>query len=306
MLRAAVISALSVLPGTGAATTLDLPSGAQLTAEATEAQARALLPLGPWADGAVQTVPAEGQVSLRAWRLPGGARTTLQVLEPLRAQLLENGYEVQFACADHVCGGFDFRYAMELLPEPDMHVDLGDFQYLLARRAGAAGPEHLALTVSRAPEAGFVHLTHVSAAAAPAPSVVASSKSFAAVPVAGLPSAAGGGRIALDDLEFGTGDADLGPGPYPSLAALAEALAAAPAARLVLVGHTDAVGGLDGNVALSRRRADAVRARLISAHGVAPGRVTAEGIGWLAPRADNADPAGREANRRVEALLLGG
>ena len=110
----------------------------------------------------------------------------------------------------------------------------------------------------------------------------------------------------LADLDFGTGAAALGAGPFASLAALAEYLKADPARRIALVGHTDTVGGYDANLALSRRRARAVMDRLAKAHGVPPAQMEAEGIAYLAPRASNTARAGREANRRVEAVLLGG
>jgi len=74
--------------------------------------------------------------------------------------------------------------------------------------------------------------------------------------------------------------------------------------RIALVGHTDTVGGLQGNIALSRERAQAVRQRLIDDYDIAPERVEAEGTGYLAPLATNRTAEGREANRRVEAVLL--
>jgi outer membrane protein OmpA-like peptidoglycan-associated protein len=71
-----------------------------------------------------------------------------------------------------------------------------------------------------------------------------------------------------------------------------------------LVGHTDSVGGLSGNIALSKRRAQSVRQRLIDTHGVDPSRLDAEGMGYLSPAASHLTPEGREANRRVEVIVL--
>ena len=76
------------------------------------------------------------------------------------------------------------------------------------------------------------------------------------------------------------------------------------AGRVALVGHTDAQGSLDANIALSKRRAQAVADRLVAGHGVARAQLQAEGMGWLAPVATNLTPEGREANRRVEAVVL--
>jgi OOP family OmpA-OmpF porin len=72
---------------------------------------------------------------------------------------------------------------------------------------------------------------------------------------------------------------------------------------VVLVGHTDASGGLAGNTALSRARAASVRDRLMAEYAVPAAQITAEGVGYLAPRATNKTEDGRARNRRVEAIL---
>jgi OOP family OmpA-OmpF porin len=46
-----------------------------------------------------------------------------------------------------------------------------------------------------------------------------------------------------------------------------------------------------------------VRAALIRDHGVAPERLIAEGVGYLAPRVRNDTAEGRALNRRVEAVV---
>jgi OOP family OmpA-OmpF porin len=117
------------------------------------------------------------------------------------------------------------------------------------------------------------------------------------------------GRVVLDGLAFASGSADLtasdlAPSGAAALDALAAWLAQDPARRVAVVGHTDATGSLDANLALSRRRAQAVAARLEAAPGVSPAQVVASGAGFLAPRATNLTPEGREANRRVEAVAL--
>ena len=108
----------------------------------------------------------------------------------------------------------------------------------------------------------------------------------------------------LDGLDFATGSAELAPGGDAALLALAAYLTSHPARRVALVGHTDAQGPLDANIALSKRRAQAVADRLVAAHGVSRAQLRAEGMGWLAPLATNLTPEGREANRRVEAVVL--
>lgn len=78
-----------------------------------------------------------------------------------------------------------------------------------------------------------------------------------------------------------------------------------PNLRIAIVGHTDTVGGLEANIAVSRARASAVRDRLIERYDVAPNRIEAGGMGYLSPVASNLTPEGREMNRRVEVILLG-
>jgi OOP family OmpA-OmpF porin len=123
-------------------------------------------------------------------------------------------------------------------------------------------------------------------------------------PAPGLAAAlAQTGAVALDDLTFATGSAQLGPGDFASLRDLAAYLAGNPDRTVALVGHTDASGDLAGNVALSRARAASVRDRLVRDYGAPADRVTAEGVGYLAPRATNLTPEGRTLNRRVEVVL---
>jgi OOP family OmpA-OmpF porin len=110
--------------------------------------------------------------------------------------------------------------------------------------------------------------------------------------------------VVLPGLDFETGSAALADRTYPALRALAGYLAADPARRIALVGHTDRVGELDSNMALSKQRAASVAERLVDRHGVAPEKLESHGVGYLSPRAPNATSGGREMNRRVEAVPL--
>ena len=82
------------------------------------------------------------------------------------------------------------------------------------------------------------------------------------------------------------------------------ALQLLPEATLVVTGHTDDVGEEGTNVALSQARAQVVVDWMVD-RGISPERVVARGAGETEPIADNAAPGGREANRRVEAVLEG-
>ena len=72
-----------------------------------------------------------------------------------------------------------------------------------------------------------------------------------------------------------------------------------PSFRVAVDGHTDDVGKDEYNQGLSDDRAASVKAYLVS-KGIAEDRIVSEGFGETTPIADNATPAGRAKNRRVE------
>ena len=72
--------------------------------------------------------------------------------------------------------------------------------------------------------------------------------------------------------------------------------------RVLVIGHTDAVGPAAYNRQLSTERADAVREALAT-YGIASSRIRADGRGEVEPRADNDTVDGRQANRRVEIMV---
>lgn len=107
-------------------------------------------------------------------------------------------------------------------------------------------------------------------------------------------------------IEFAFASAEIAADSIPTLDRLAAVMndPGAVRHRFAVVGHTDAVGGDAANLALSLRRAAAVRDYLVRVRGVAEGRLEIEGRG----RSRLADPAHPKAavNRRVEVVNLGG
>ena len=76
-----------------------------------------------------------------------------------------------------------------------------------------------------------------------------------------------------------------------------------PSWKLQIEGHTDSVGGKEGNMKLSQSRAEGFRGWLVS-HGIESARLTSKGFGETKPVADNATDDGRAKNRRVDLRKL--
>lgn len=280
-----------------------LPTGARETVSRTSPAGSYDLPIGSWTEAAgIPVANLEGEVRRKAWRISGAGLTTGQVLRPLREQLVSDGFDIIFDCSAQSCGGFDFRFGTEVLRAPNMYVDLSDYRFLSAKSADAS--QALSLLVSRDGDALFVQLIEVG----PAGRTGVSVSQAASAPI---PEDAGDvvaqlertGHVVLADLDFASGAASLGDGPVQSLDAVVAYLTANPTRQITFVGHTDATGSLEANVALSRRRAQAAQAYVV-ARGVPASQVAADGVGFLSPRATNLTAPGRQANRRVEAVLI--
>lgn len=311
MVRAALSSALCLalsLGGAARALDLSLPAAARQTASEDSAPDSFALPARPYADGKLPVIDVEGRVTRQAWQIPSQGLTTLQLMGPLRDQLQAAGYTMILECVDSECGGFDFRYAADILPAPAMLVDLFDYRVLTARKGEGRAASHVMILTSITSSAGYVQLVTITPEAAP--NVTTAGGATQPVRTAGPEAPIAtlldrDGHAVLADLDFATGSSELTDRSYASLQALAAYLADHPDRRLALVGHTDSEGALDGNIALSRLRAQSVVDRMIDRYGTARGQLDAEGMGYLAPVASNLSPEGREANRRVEAVLLG-
>jgi outer membrane protein OmpA-like peptidoglycan-associated protein len=107
-------------------------------------------------------------------------------------------------------------------------------------------------------------------------------------------------RIELkQQVHFATSKSRILPDSFELLRQVAQAMKDAPHVQMRIEGHTDNVGKLEENMALSQQRADTVRDYLLK-QGVEPPQIIAEGYGPTRPIASNLTKAGKAANRRVE------
>jgi photosystem I P700 chlorophyll a apoprotein A2 len=105
------------------------------------------------------------------------------------------------------------------------------------------------------------------------------------------------------DVLFDFDKADVRPDAARALAQLATVIRAYPSGSASLEGHTDAKGDDGYNQRLSERRAQAVQRWLVEREGIAAARLSTRGWGESRPVAGNDDDAGRQRNRRVEAVI---
>ncbi len=113
------------------------------------------------------------------------------------------------------------------------------------------------------------------------------------------------GKITIaDKIYFDTGKATIKPESFPVVDAVVGILKANPQVKKIRIeGHTDDRGSARKNLKLSQARADSVKAYLVE-HGVAAERLTAVGYGEDRPAVPGTTKEARDANRRVEFIIL--
>lgn len=105
------------------------------------------------------------------------------------------------------------------------------------------------------------------------------------------------------NIEFDTGKADIKAKYHDRLAGVADFMKRYPTTKAVIEGHTDDVGGNDYNMKLSQMRADSVMQYLVTNFGIDPSRLSAKGYGNTRRIDYNTTAAGKQHNRRVEAII---
>ncbi|MFT7593226.1 MAG: OOP family OmpA-OmpF porin, partial [Paracoccaceae bacterium] len=252
---------------------LSLPSGSRQLADRTSPLDSYALPVGAFDGDVVPVQVFEGRVERQTWQIDSASLTPLQVLAPLRDQIKEAGFDIVFACRDQSCGRFDFRFGTEVVPAPDMYVDIRNYRFLSALRGD---DEALSLLISRSRSAVYVQVIRVGSEQKK-PFIVRPRSRPDQTPPSPVASEGSGlaealqsdGHVVLGDLVFPTGLSRLGAGPFATLTDLARFLTDNPSYKIALVGHTDSVGSLTENIALSKRRAQSVRERMTNLHGIA-------------------------------------
>ncbi len=113
------------------------------------------------------------------------------------------------------------------------------------------------------------------------------------------------GSVTLNNILFDTGKATIKVESEGPLDTIVELLKGDPALKLEVQGHTDNTGTKDGNLKLSKDRAEAVKAYLVQKGGILADCLTTAGLGDTQPVADNGTEEGRAQNRRVVLVRKG-
>jgi outer membrane protein OmpA-like peptidoglycan-associated protein len=288
ILRNLAALALLALPA-GAQTILTVEpfTGSEPMSEVAEAFGKTERITG-FADGQIAAEPFSGRVTLGRFRNPEGV-STLEIVENYRTALEGRGFVPDWECSgrddcgNQRDGGWNSRNGMNLGTGRDVRY--------LTGRVPHEGVEVL-VSVGVEPRAHYVQVLQPEALETGRVRVLDAEAMATALEAEG--------RLAIDNIYFDFGKADLLPESDAALTEIARLLSGSADLAVYVVGHTDAVGSLEANLDLSRRRAEAVVAALAARHGVAEGRAVPAGVGPLAPVATNATDAGRALNRRVE------
>lgn len=239
----------------------------------------------------------EGRETQIRYDGPAG-RSSLEVMENLKANLSAKGFEIQFECADVDCFSGSMNDAYLLGWSLDGAQENGRYaihaRYVLASLDRPEGKVYGAILVGEAASGltEFVHVIELKAMDADKIVFVDADAMQKALDTTG--------RVSLYGIFFDTDRDVLKPESKPTLAQIARLLKAKPTVKLIVVGHTDNQGAFEYNVDLSRRRAVAVISALAGEFHIEKDRLTPFGAGMASPAAVNTSEEGRAKNRRVE------
>jgi OOP family OmpA-OmpF porin len=109
--------------------------------------------------------------------------------------------------------------------------------------------------------------------------------------------------VRLKSMKFSTAQFELTSTSLDTLQKVKEMIAAVTVTKVVVEGHTDSVGGEEKNMALSQKRAEAVKKYFLSEKSVPEDKLEAKGFGYEKPLTTNKTKEGRAMNRRVDVVI---
>lgn len=241
-------------------------------------------PTGKTDETILKTVTVEGKLTRFAYENPK-EKSAHEIFTNYKEGLEAGGYQILFACAEIECGpGFaSSRWARVT----GMKYFSPDMRYLAAKHVAGKQEIYVAVLVAK-----LRHQVEILEVAEMQRGLV-TAKGLAE----GISAS---GRVVLEGIYFDTDKATIKPESKAALDVIAKFLKDNASLNAFVVGHTDATGAFDHNMALSRGRAEAVVKALVGNYGIAANRLSGHGVGPLSPAKSNKGEAGRAQNRRVE------
>ena len=275
---------------------LELPYSARLVLSDETDVKNISVEISAWdSEKGISRLDFRGRTTTKVFQIDGTSLTLDQMLQPIITHLNDKQFSIELYCNTNVCGGFNFRKNLTVSNPPFMLVNVANYSVITAVKNSSA----ISLVASKL--GNTIYLQILSIGTTDNDLILQDQEPLKDNYSSKLKE---DGAIVLDDLIYRSGSADLGPGPFESLSALANFLKGTPSSSIILVGHSDAIGELRKNIELSRNRAQAVVDRLIKDYGIDQSRISAQGIGFLSPKTNNSTEKSRKKNRRVEAILI--
>ena len=242
-------------------------------------------------DAEKTSLTVEGKITRIFYRIPKGV-SALEVFRNFETKIKEANFETIFSGGPDQINDYNFKYKhpVEIVREARLGYDI---YYLSAVKTVAGRKTYLSVLAS----------THSGGDGVRVGLIAAETKAMEMQMVDAAKmrlDMTETGRVALYGIYFDHNSAKLKPESKPTLNEIVKLLTNHPDLRIIVVGHTDYIGGFDYNVDLSKRRAKTVLDALVQGHGINGTRLKSDGVGYLAPAASNLTDAGRTLNRRVE------
>jgi OOP family OmpA-OmpF porin len=248
------------------------------------------LPLGKVnGEGLAKGKQLEGKITYIKYETPP-ERSILEIYRNYESALKNAGFEILYSCAHNDgCGSGD-PMIWRVMGRPNWESD--NQRNLSAKLSRPEGDTYISLHVS---EYGATYVELYVCELKPMET------GMVTVNAASLANDINRtGHASVYGIYFDTGKADIKPESDATLKEIAKLIQGNPGLKLYVVGHTDNQGGLEMNMNLSERRAQAVLSVLTTKHGVPAARLKAFGNGPYSPVASNKTEEGRAKNRRVE------
>lgn len=308
--------------------------GAHILAQTIKAFDELMLPASAVAKDAANPSPhfasvvtARGRVTRTLYVAPAG-RSTLEMVTNHQDALKAAGFTVAFECGGDACGeGFarlkfngenqnqrivvDKASQLRTYLTDAMLEYVKDVRYALLKKSAADGDTYVGIYVAQMTGGSHGDSSDALSGSEGILLEVVEPKPMEQKIVTVTANEidaklASDGRAVFYGLYFDYDKAIIKPESEPQLVEMAKFLASHADSKVFVVGHTDNQGKLDYNLTLSQKRAEAVAAALATRFHIDPHRMTARGVGPLAPIAGNRDDSGRAKNRRVEMVEQGG